>query len=604
MATSQCSAWHAFCGAQVLPIYKYYSKKIQKYLVPIRRILFYNPWISAIFFMFLFAMIAFLPLLYHRDDYNGSFLANHHEYQVFFNQTYKQWLLITLLVAIPMVINLLLDAHWCFHNVIDFNHWLARLVFVCALCMPNACLLILTEGDYDSANPYIPQLQLSLFLSQQVIIIGSFFGTLFGQKMISVSNPNDQMQISVEERTVYFLITLVIGKLLLFFASLKHEIPSSSVVDGLFILGLLIVGFGVLQVLLLSFHVLAFLGRQSRHFEFQSHIHMSAFYNVLAVAIFVVCDFVLFSQSNRFLDIDPRQANETSYQFVVEFLYLQIGLTYFLSIIPGRAYMLSAQLKQDKLNIRLNLIRYVSHEMRTPLNTAFLGLGMLMTAFDQVENRLNESTQNAAVSKVDVRPVLTESQLEDMVDTTKQVHDSCHIALETLNDLLTFDKLDENKLVVEVNETDPWQLVCEAARPFEINAREKNVNFSINCVDEDSNWTLMNYVRADQFKISQVIRNLISNALKFTPEQGTVKVIVERLMPSNNTSLVTTTMAPTLVSHAPQVLRITVQDTGAGISIENQKKLFGQYVQFNAAALQQGKGSGLGLWIAKSKFFI
>ncbi|RYH20865.1 ATP-binding protein [archaeon] len=51
------------------------------------------------------------------------------------------------------------------------------------------------------------------------------------------------------------------------------------------------------------------------------------------------------------------------------------------------------------------------------------------------------------------------------------------------------------------------------------------------------------------------------------------------------------------------IVRISVTDTGAGISVQNQKKLFGQYVQFNAAQLQQGKGSGLGLWITKSKFF-
>lgn len=50
---------------------------------------------------------------------------------------------------------------------------------------------------------------------------------------------------------------------------------------------------------------------------------------------------------------------------------------------------------------------------------------------------------------------------------------------------------------------------------------------------------------------------------------------------------------------AGTTLRIAVTDSGAGISIENQRKLFGQYVQFNAAALQQGKGSGLGLWISK-----
>jgi hypothetical protein len=50
------------------------------------------------------------------------------------------------------------------------------------------------------------------------------------------------------------------------------------------------------------------------------------------------------------------------------------------------------------------------------------------------------------------------------------------------------------------------------------------------------------------------------------------------------------------VSH---ILRLQVADTGAGISAENQKKLFGQYVQFNASKLQKGEGSGLGLWISK-----
>jgi signal transduction histidine kinase len=51
-------------------------------------------------------------------------------------------------------------------------------------------------------------------------------------------------------------------------------------------------------------------------------------------------------------------------------------------------------------------------------------------------------------------------------------------------------------------------------------------------------------------------------------------------------------------------LRISVIDSGYGISKDDQKKLFGQYVQFNANELQQGKGSGLGLWIARSIMII
>lgn len=49
------------------------------------------------------------------------------------------------------------------------------------------------------------------------------------------------------------------------------------------------------------------------------------------------------------------------------------------------------------------------------------------------------------------------------------------------------------------------------------------------------------------------------------------------------------------------IVRIAVTDTGPGISKQNLHKLFGQYVQFNPSKLQKGGGSGLGLWISKSK---
>ena len=49
-----------------------------------------------------------------------------------------------------------------------------------------------------------------------------------------------------------------------------------------------------------------------------------------------------------------------------------------------------------------------------------------------------------------------------------------------------------------------------------------------------------------------------------------------------------------------RVLRISVRDSGPGISLDDQAKLFGKYVQFNPGMLQKGNGSGLGLWISKS----
>jgi CheY-like chemotaxis protein len=189
--------------------------------------------------------------------------------------------------------------------------------------------------------------------------------------------------------------------------------------------------------------------------------------------------------------------------------------------------------------------------------------------------------------------IVESATLNDMIDTVNQIHESCKLALDTLNDLLTFDKIDENKLVIECDDIDPWMMVCETAKPFMLNAKEANVLFNISCSEANTNWTFSHNIKGDRFKLSQVIRNLISNALKFTPPLGSVRVKLEKI-PIRQSSL-----SACLDSNS--AIRISVEDSGAGISTENQKKLFGQYVQFNASQLQKGNGSGLGLWISRSK---
>ena len=78
--------------------------------------------------------------------------------------------------------------------------------------------------------------------------------------------------------------------------------------------------------------------------------------------------------------------------------------------------------------------------------------------------------------------------------------------------------------------------------------------------------------------MSQVLQNFLSNAIKFTPVDGKVDV---------------------KISIKDEKLYVEVQDTGVGVSAENQTHLFNQIIQFHAKAQQSGGGSGLGLWISK-----
>jgi signal transduction histidine kinase len=247
-------------------------------------------------------------------------------------------------------------------------------------------------------------------------------------------------------------------------------------------------------------------------------------------------------------------------------------------------------------------MRYISHEIRTPLNTAFMGIKLIEESGETLKRSIKEaiSSLKSIAQKVndlaesfkenDSFVSLLESnkavvlklssccnEVESVLETASLIKGSCTVALETLNDMLTFDKIDENKLVLELEPVNPYKLVSEVMKPFQINAKDAGVSLRLQCAEADNP-----DVNADKFKINQVLRNLLSNALKFTPRDGEVNMVVE-----------------TRSEH--KSVRLSVVDSGCGISKENQSKLFGQYVQFNASALQQGKGSGLGLWISKSE---
>ena len=130
-------------------------------------------------------------------------------------------------------------------------------------------------------------------------------------------------------------------------------------------------------------------------------------------------------------------------------------------------------------------------------------------------------------------------------------------------------------------------------KQFKMSAQTKNINFTVeNNPDIETALLPHHRFRIDPVRFGQVTRNLLTNAFKFTPVNGSIRIALSRVDRSDDNSR----------SSGNAWLRVEVIDSGAGISKENQKKLFGKYAQFNANALQKGGGSGLGLWISKGEW--
>jgi CheY-like chemotaxis protein len=166
------------------------------------------------------------------------------------------------------------------------------------------------------------------------------------------------------------------------------------------------------------------------------------------------------------------------------------------------------------------------------------------------------------------------AQMAEILPVLQDTKQSCLTGVDILNDLLDFEKLDSGLTVLDASDEDPCDFFEATMGPLRTMARQKRVELTVVNTVTASTCT----ASIDRPKLCQVLRNLVSNAIKFTPEDGIV------------------TVSATIEAG---LFKVTVKDSGVGISAENQLRLFGEGVQFHAKAHQGGGGSGLGLWISK-----
>jgi signal transduction histidine kinase/CheY-like chemotaxis protein len=193
----------------------------------------------------------------------------------------------------------------------------------------------------------------------------------------------------------------------------------------------------------------------------------------------------------------------------------------------------------------------MSHEIRTPMN-GIIGLVDIVLSSD-----------------------ITEAQ-RPKLERVKRAGSTLN---NILNDILDHSKLAAGKLMIEHVPISITQVINETESLFHTSALDKNIQFTT-CIDE----YVENAFMGDPTRIMQVLNNLVSNAIKFTANNGTVSL-----------SLKVTDNSPTT-----QVLEFCVADSGIGISDESLNEIFSPFVQANRSTTREYGGTGLGLQIAKS----
>jgi signal transduction histidine kinase/CheY-like chemotaxis protein len=345
-------------------------------------------------------------------------------------------------------------------------------------------------------------------------------------------------------------------------------------------------------------------------------------------SLIVVVLTISIGSSNLLQERDDFDVSGTSF-IIISFdmlAYLVI-----MSTIITNEYRYDCSQAQQKLGVKRMFVRYFSHEVRTPLSSCMLGIEYMKAA---IRNP-------------------TEACIEEITGILDEVSDGCNTAIDFMNNLLLYEKVDSMEMPLYLKREDLSAVCAQVLKTFQMSARQLEVNLSLDVHESlkttsagaavpagDAHSPSMQRMRAiaeiDGPKVVIVLRNLMSNALKFTPKGGRVSLSVipidksmsafsgigslggsfrgsfrEQLVGNfvNNSrsghdassisggggSVVN--LPPSLPADTTH-FRVILSDTGRGMSQEEQKQLFTKIVQFSPNENQKGGGSGIGLFLS------
>ncbi|MDQ1276633.1 MAG: hypothetical protein QG610_2211, partial [Euryarchaeota archaeon] len=216
--------------------------------------------------------------------------------------------------------------------------------------------------------------------------------------------------------------------------------------------------------------------------------------------------------------------------------------------IHAEAAMLNARIEAENASrIKSEFLANMSHELRTPLNSI---IGFSDILIERVFGELNER-QLKYVSNISI---------------------SGKHLLGLINDILDLSKVEAGKMELHYSEFPVGSVFDEVKNTLSPLARAKSLSIDFKSDPDFGN------IQADRSRLIQILYNLVSNAIKFTPEGGRVSVYCKK---SGNGAI------------------FSVTDTGIGISPEDKKKLFQPFTQIDSSSAKQYCGTGLGLVLVK-----
>jgi HAMP domain-containing protein/CheY-like chemotaxis protein/signal transduction histidine kinase len=203
----------------------------------------------------------------------------------------------------------------------------------------------------------------------------------------------------------------------------------------------------------------------------------------------------------------------------------------------------------------------MSHELRTPLNSILI-LGQQLT--DNPDGNLTER----------------------QVEFARTIHSAGTDLLNLISDILDLSKIESGTVTVEAEEIYFQNLVDRVAPPFRHEAENRALAFDVR-IDPNVGRSII----TDSKRLQQVLKNLLSNAFKFT-ESGGVRLDIVAAAEGWNPG-------HAVLAQAPLVVAFTVSDTGIGIPLEKQRIIFEAFQQADASTSRRYGGTGLGLAISR-----